>query len=634
MLETATADPAEIARSLPQASVIVNDLGRGVPIPAIVDDVLKQRSGSVISCAIVSFPEEGPQDLPELEDGPVLAVLGINRMATDEPRPEPLHMPSLYAAQMAALQIGGALLQRLRGDTAPQAIEVSLFGAALNALGRQLVTFDDPRFRDPLSHGYRFPVAQPRLCADGRYVQPHGMFPHFIGLLMEAGGHPEWAAEASAALHHLPDEAAVALWNDRMDAMFLQRDAAEWERAINAIGGACTMCRTRSEWAREPHAAAAGVIVGDGGIGPGVVVRSGEPAAAARPSATDTDARRSDNRPLAGTRVVDFCIIIAGPTAGRVLADLGAEVVKIDAPNRYVNPCLWMDVNRGKRSIVLDLRRAEGREIAAKFVAQADVVLENFRTGKLEQLGLGYAEAARLRPGIIYASTNAMDPLGPWSSRPGWEHNAQAATGMQLARGTGVPQHVPFPVNDYATGMFAALGVVWAMLHRERTGAGSRVFGSLARSATYVQRFDAHDLTAAPEGRTLRCADGWITLWRAGEFGGGDFEGSSCEDALARVAAAGGVAVRENVPTDLRSLPWVHESGLMVRWRHGTLGGFSQGVPQARSSAWQASPNHPAPEPGADADALLAEIGMADVAPRLRDQGVVSTFPLFGDAGR
>lgn len=640
-------DESALRAALRESDVVVNDLGRGASLPPAIAQAIEQRPLDLIECTFVSFPDGAPQGLPELEDDPVMAVLGLNRMVSDAPQPEPLRMPSLYAAQTAALHIGCALLQRDRNGPVRQRIEVSLFGSALNVLGRQMVAFGNPAFRDPLSYGWRLPTAHLRRCADGRFIQPHGMFPHFISILMTAAGHPEWARDAAEALHYLPDAAAVALWNERMDAMFLRRPAADWERLINEAGGACTVCRTRDEWAHESHARTAGMLgpgsdEGSWQPGPGVLVE----AASNTRGALRTSPSPSGSRPLSGVRIVDFCIIIAGPTVGRVLADLGADVVKVDAPNRYINPCLWLDVNRGKRSIVLDLRDPDGRDVAARLVADADVVLENFRAGKLEQLGFGYGSVSRSRPEVIYVSTNAMDLLGPWAPRPGWEHNAQAATGMQWARATGdTPLHVPFPVNDYATGLFGALGVVWALLHRQRTGQGARVRGSLARSATYLQRFDSGPVAKPRLGtHSFRCADGWVTAYfdprrnaaPSAQWAGLAAEAATlpCEELIARFASEGWAAARENAPADLLKQAWLFAAGLMLRWRHPTLGEFSQSAPHARNSTWTFSPGHPAPEPGADNDALLNEAGLGHACDLLRQRKAISSLRFFEAVGR
>src|SRR5262249_24120476 len=162
----------------------------------------------------------------------------------------------------------------------------------------------------------------------------------------------------------------VPLWRQRLKEAFRQRRAQDWEDAINAARGSCTIGRHHQEWLAEPHARESGMVRYDetsgrwrGGPGGTVSPNQGKdrPARAGR-----RRQRQGESKPLPldGLRVIDFCIVIAGPTCGRVLADLGADVVKVEAPDREIAPYLWLDVNRGKRSIVLDLRTEAGRKIA------------------------------------------------------------------------------------------------------------------------------------------------------------------------------------------------------------------------------------------------------------------------------
>lgn len=152
-----------------KARVIINDLGRRAPVPhGLSFSDLASGNTNLVYCSLVSFPVGGPEGLPELEDDPVMALLGLNRLNGDAPKHEPLRVPSLYGALQAAIYISCALLPHIARRGTAQYIEVSLFSAALNVLGRLLVAFDDPAYRDPLSHGYRLPNAEPRRCADGR----------------------------------------------------------------------------------------------------------------------------------------------------------------------------------------------------------------------------------------------------------------------------------------------------------------------------------------------------------------------------------------------------------------------------------------------------------------------------------
>lgn len=618
-----------------EARVIINDLGRGAAAPAGLDFAALEAAGrDVIYCALVSFPENGPRGLPELQDDPILAVLGLNRANGGEPVPEPLRVPSLYGAQMAAIYIACALLPR---NAAPGAryIEVPLAAIALNVLGRLLVRFDDACLTDPLTVHHLLPISVPRKCADGAYIQPHGMFPHFVRILFQVAGHPEWAEEAARGLFNLPDAASVAMWNQRMDEMFHKRPASEWEQVINAARGACTRCRTYEEWLAEDHPNQSGIFAKGtpaNRVGAGFTIR-----AALRRGPARADPAFDATRPLYGVRVVDFCIIIAGPTVGRILADLGADVVKIDAPNRVPNPYLWMDTNRGKRSLVLDLRRAEARDIAVALAARADVLIENFRKDKLARFGLGHDDVATVNPDVIYASTNAFDQDGPWAGRAGWEHNAQAATGMQWGRARdGVPRHVPVPVNDYATGLFGALGIVLALLWREWGGGGARVTASLARSATFLQRAHYVGEAAVPARHTIACADGWVSVYpRPGQDRAALPVASECPAAttLANLLADGCDAVIESSPAEFGVQPWLGESGLRVHWEHPAFGPMSQTVCAGTMRGLTLSPRHPAPAPGADNRAVLAEIGLASRLDDLVACGAVGSFPLFANLG-
>ena len=170
-------------------------------------------------------------------------------------------------------------------------------------------------------------------------------------------------------------------------------------------------------------------------------VRSWRHARAPRPSSQVISTMRSA---LEGVRVLDLCIILAGPTCGRTLAEFGADVIKIDNPARGGFVQSHNDVNRGKRSILLDLKSDEGATFSGSLVDTADVVAQNYRAGKLEKLGLGYEEVRKRKPDIIYASLNAYGHLGPWATRPGHEQFAQATTGMQRRfGGDGQPRYNP-----------------------------------------------------------------------------------------------------------------------------------------------------------------------------------------------
>jgi crotonobetainyl-CoA:carnitine CoA-transferase CaiB-like acyl-CoA transferase len=336
--------------------------------------------------------------------------------------------------------------------------------------------------------------------------------------------------------------------------------------------------------------------------------------------------------------VVDLSIVLAGPTCGRVLSDLGADVLKVDDPQRPISPYGWLEVNRGKRSMLLDLRHDDAREILWRLVAGADVLVENYRHGKLAQLGFDLPTVAAARPGIVYASLNAFDVGGSWDQRAGWEHNAQAATGMQLALpgwGPGrPPDQVTFPLNDFGTGVLGAYGIMLALRQRDATGRAQFVGGSLARTATFIQSplFEDPEQPAAAL-RWLRCRDGYVGVLHSDA----DHLAESSalaeltrEDAVAALRALGREAVVVRSSAELAGQPWVRDAELMVDWTHPRWGPLHQSRPHGSSSTFSPDPSSPAADPGADTAALLAEHGYDEPEiEKLFAAGTVASVPLF-----
>ena len=229
---------------------------------------------------------------------------------------------------------------------------------------------------------------------------------------------------------------------------------------------------------------------------------------------------------LSGIRVLDLCIILAGPTCGRTLAQYGADVIKIDAAHRAPALTPWLDVGRGKRSICIDLSKDAGLDVFYRLADSADVVLEGFRKGVADRMGIGYEQLKQRNPGIISVSINAFGQDGPWAHRPGFDQNAQAATGQQVRNGgrEGTPAPPPYTFNDYGTGLMAAYGVMMALLEREHTGTGQRIETALAFTASTFSSsflidypgFERNEIEG-PEARgnnamsrLYATSDGWI----------------------------------------------------------------------------------------------------------------------------
>jgi len=188
---------------------------------------------------------------------------------------------------------------------------------------------------------------------------------------------------------------------------------------------------------------------------------------------------------LDGVRVLDLSRVMSGPFCTAMLADLGAEVIKIEMPgggddSRHFGPFMddesayFMLLNRGKKSMTLDLKSERGREILMAMVASCDVVIENFRPGVAKRLGLDYASLAPQHPGLIYASISGFGQDGPLADRPAYDLIVQAMSGLMNVTGQrdGPPTAVGESVIDVCTGMFAAWGISIALFDRERTGKG------------------------------------------------------------------------------------------------------------------------------------------------------------------
>ena len=249
--------------------------------------------------------------------------------------------------------------------------------------------------------------------------------------------------------------------------------------------------------------------------------------------------------PLAGVRVIELAHIMSGPTCGMLLADMGADVIKVekvpggDDSRRFGLPTIqgessaFLIMNRNKRGIALDLKQEAGREALKRLLRTADVVLENYRAGTMEKLGLGYETLRALNPGLIYCEISGYGRTGPYADKPGFDLIAQGVSGLMSI--TGEPGRPPIkcggPVTDINAGILAAMGVLAAYIHRLKTGEGQRVDTSLMEAgimqtywhtAYYLATGEAAppmgsgNLTSAPY-QAFRTRDGWINIGAANQ---------------------------------------------------------------------------------------------------------------------
>ena len=245
--------------------------------------------------------------------------------------------------------------------------------------------------------------------------------------------------------------------------------------------------------------------------------------------------------PLKGTKVLELAQIMAGPACGLMLADLGADVIKIekipegDDSRKFLPPdvkgesAAFMIMNRGKRGLGLNLKDEMGIDIFKKMVAKSDVVVENFRKGTLERLGIGYEELKKINPKIILCEISGYGRTGPYANKGGFDLVAQGASGLMSITGESKekpPMKVGAPLTDITAGILGATGVLAALINREKTGKGQKVDTSLYEAGiihTYWQSAiagatgsspgplgSAHPLTAPYQA--FKTKDKWITI--------------------------------------------------------------------------------------------------------------------------
>lgn len=197
--------------------------------------------------------------------------------------------------------------------------------------------------------------------------------------------------------------------------------------------------------------------------------------------------------PLSGLKVLDLSRVLSGPYCSMMLADLGADVIKVERPGSGDDTRAWgppfvngeaayfLSINRNKRSITVDLKQEQGREIVYRLAEKADVVLENFRPGTADKIGVGYEQLRKINPGIVYCSISGFGQDGPYRDKPGYDALAQAMGGIMGVTGTedGPPVRAGVAIADIGAGMWAAFSILAALMHREKTGEGQYIDVSL-----------------------------------------------------------------------------------------------------------------------------------------------------------
>lgn len=351
-------------------------------------------------------------------------------------------------AALAAVGLAAARLTELRGGTARD-IEISTRRAGLAMANSTYLQRDgaNAKFRDPFTGFYA--------AAGGRHIFLHGNFPHLrAGLLQMLG------ADDAAAL-----PAIVA----RMDPFEIEARAIEANLCAAAV-------RTRAEWQATPQAKA---LTGR----PVIEMTQTEGPAADLPAHAD--------KALQGIRVLDFTRVIAGPMAGRTLAEWGGDVLRISGPGLPSIPSLVIDTGFGKRAAELDLKTSDGLARARQLAAAGDVVIDGYRPGALPGRGMGAIELHSLHPNLVHVDLCAFGQSGPWAARRGYDSLVQATMGMNLGQTDETPRALPCQPLDYLTGYLAAYAAMLGLIRRAEGFSGSRAALSLAGIAHWM--WQVHD---------------------------------------------------------------------------------------------------------------------------------------------
>jgi crotonobetainyl-CoA:carnitine CoA-transferase CaiB-like acyl-CoA transferase len=656
-------------------------------------DQLLSAAPRLIYCSLPGFPADDPRaELPAWE-GVVESAAGLYLPNPERPDDGPLFnaipVASTYAAFIAAHAVMAALIARER-DGLGQAVEVSLFDACFEFIGGQGVKLPsggastlinvppgggpgtDPL--GPLGH-YR--------CADGHWLDLCLVQERHVPWFARAFLKPEWADRwfmDRARLRSDPETRAEV--RRHLTELFASRTAYEWERAINEVAGVPgSTCQSVAAWLRDdPHARDSGAVVSleDPELGPTdqaghAVVLShtpGEVPFARRPLDADRDAilaelaqpaavsapRPGNAKPLAGVRVIDVSQVLAGPTAARVLAEYGADVVKVNSADD-AQLGMHLFTNSGKRTILLNLKTEQGQEVMRRLTHGVDVFHQNFARGVAERLHIGEQDVRAIQPDVIYSSVSAFGYAGWRGGYRGREELGQAVTGAELRfGGPDEPRMMRFAMNDFATGHLSAFAILLALYHRQRTGQAQHVHASLAHTCTFHQlpfmlAFAGREWRE-PGGQWARGYNALYRLYRASDrwlflaapapedvarvrtvVEDTPLEESALEALFAKATAAEWVArltragVGAHVHVEFEELfddERTKRRGLSIVREHPGIGPVRAPGPGPRLGRTRVEPARPAAAVGADARDVLQSIGLEERLDELIAAGAIA----------
>jgi crotonobetainyl-CoA:carnitine CoA-transferase CaiB-like acyl-CoA transferase len=643
---------------------------------------LRQAAPAVVHVWLPPYGEAG--EWRDLSDDPLflaaLTSLAVHLPADDDSPVAPVvsALSSIHGALGAAAAVAG-LVGRSRSGRAQPAVVTGLHaGAAL--MGTAFTEINDAPAFAPSRGTVPAPNWRTYACADGKRIFLAALTPELFFRALEAIGRldvmalPEVGGDFQSILDLKRGRPAVTA---ALEPVLAELTSDEWIERFRAARVPCALVQTRAEWIDGPvvadngarltlHHEDLGDVVMPGvpigfSLTPGRVrgfaaAASGRPQwasrtpsappavapAAAAPSLAEPPAQPAAALPLDGLRVLDVSSFLAGPLAAAVLADFGADVIRVEPPagDGYRNyPLSFLAVNQRKRGIALDLSDPGSGKILQTLLDGMDVLVENMRPAARARLDL--AGTASRHPQLVHCSLSAFGDAERWADVPGFDPILQSLNGMARAQGgAGDPVVGSAGVNDTATAALSALGILAALYWRVQAGTGQRVRTSLAVGSTFVQAAEYTTWDGAPaplQGGALfrgpgdghryyQCADGWIAVAGGAAPGGAaallgalavpDFPAAERALGDLPVAAATGLLARHEVPAcrvvarprPLRDA-FLEDNGFthLVSMPEGT------GRVVDRHSRW---PDAPGPrqsryfEIGADTAAVLAEFGL------------------------
>jgi len=365
----------------------------------------------------------------------------------------------------------------------------------------------------------------------------------------------------------------------------------------------------------------------------------------------DTESRVSSgffaksSGPLAGLRILDLSSVVSGPMAAMVLADQGADVVKVEPPGwgdgiRYLGAtnqgvsAIFCMINRNKRSIAIDWKKPAGAALVQKLAATSDVVLQNYRPGKLDKAGLGYQDLCEHSPGLVYASVNGMGETGPYANQKVYDYVIQGITGVTDVQGRLQPEMVRTIVYDKVTSLTVAQGITAALLARERGGGGQHIRISMLDAGLQFnwpelmwnyafldgENSMQHSGDLADMYEVSATADGAIVSHSLGA----DTRQYTTQQLIQLFAENDVPIARANRREEVATDPQVQATQALQVHSHPRAGRLIQPRPAVRFEGTPTPTPAPAPELGEHTVALLDELGLTEIEMQeLAEQGVL-----------